>query len=443
MTIRRHPLIGLLGLLTLAVAGCGGGQAQPSAPTTASRDSASPATGESPPATPMESQIARLPSHDPPLDFRRTLSTSALAHEVVGDLLYTVTSDWEATTWEMATGTELSAVPLLLPAEFPGLSDNPPFAFTSIGGGLAVVTAYEYEVAGTGSEPDRTMVRVQAHFADTGFRAWSQDLDVAGPIRISATNRDYTIFVGIDATHVLQTETGRLLHEWEPFTAYAIDGDIAVGWYDTGRKSGGISSPRIIGLEGRSLRDGETAWSREIAGRPNLDGENTYPLGDGLIFHATGGGYVIEAETGQTLLNVVDDVGEEYDGYPVQRFLHCGYDGDSVLACSGSGGEFLATWDLDRRERLWTIGEIRGDRILSARYSSVYHGALYMSSAGDDRRPLVLDARTGDDLAPGIPEEMHEVGRGYGIHVPLHSSGRPVLQGNGDKYPLETYRSTG
>lgn len=306
---------------------------------------------------------------------------------------------------DATTGEILSTIqPELEAANEPGIGvfvgSNPSEAplLAEIDGAAVVLVPFIVDRAAVGTEaPGRELelIAVDAATFEPAFTAkvdlpdWADDsysavnavalaqLDGIVAIEISGEGRQV---IGVDlATH-------------EAVWARDFDVNVVAGGTLVGAPTMG-STGLETGMAGLSIKDGEPLWQ----GNLDYDGHTLEQAGskyfvsikDETLSNTEDAFNIVDAATG----TVVDSGVGDY------ALIDCRYDGMDTTICFRRGEDWAGAFDADTSEWLWSLPNESTDRI-APMVTTVWHGAVYGLT---ENGPVVLDARTGEDLevAPG------------------------------------------
>jgi outer membrane protein assembly factor BamB len=291
--------------------------------------------------------------------------------------------------------------------------DESPIRLATVDGKALVFVTYLVELKGTGTRPDRQLLRVRAFQTADGAQVWSADIDagsvpgVAGkefswfsPPRIVAASQDH---LAIDANRwviVLDAHSGAVRWGASDFRLYALDRDVVVGI--SGRSS--ILDDYVS--TGRSAVDGRELWKVERLH------DDVQMLGAGLV--ALRGSYRKANGDFQIETSIVDiTTGEARVTLGAGYF--CRHDTVSLVVCWNDRfynlDDHLVAIDMQTAKTLWELPT--NDRIVPG-ITYVHKGLIY---ARTDNGAFLMDARTGADREGELSVEPIRVVPGYGFTI--------------------------
>ncbi|MFI2373185.1 hypothetical protein [Streptomyces sp. NPDC018833] len=261
-----------------------------------------------------------------------------------------------------------------------------------------IVAAFLVKVTGTGTQADHTALEItaiDANKAKTLWRlpvrlpSWSDNSysgvtsAVVGAFEdtavVKVADEDHAVSFGIDLA------ARRALWTREDLSAVAVAGDTMVGV----AVEDGVHQ-RAVGHDvgsGRRKWRGDDSYELEVhAAGPHL------VTAQGRDYDSGNGYYrVLDARTGAVKRNLsalVDSV--------------CRYDDKDTVVCGGRRTTEDVAYAMDAKSAavLWQLPDKRADRI-APDVTTAWHGRVYGTTS---KGPVVLDARSGDDVAtrPGI-----------------------------------------
>jgi hypothetical protein len=410
---QRVMVVASVAVLMATVVACGGDGDDPPAPETAGP------TGS--PAAPAPSLSPAPPAHDPPLAFAETgvrIGRPDSGYAIHDGTAYFVTEDEPADgedsliAAELATGVQRWSRPV---AGTVVLGDWATPAVADVDTGPVVFMPLVVERPGSGTTPGRELVRVTAFDGVTGSPVWSTDLDDTDVPGISGYSN---LSVSADQDQVAVSV--EYLADGDAYTAYTAVLDAGTGdarWLEAGFLATALDDQTVVGntatreplslvytLEGRSASDGDRLWSID---EPE-DIRDIRGLGSGLGYYVgvpsgESTTYLVELRTGEVLVSF--DGGSE-----------CRHDGESIVVCATvdfyTFDDYLVAYDVRAGERLWELPDEAADRIAPSSLVAARPGAVY---ANTDNGPLIIDARTGEDLVTDLPFAVERVVPGFGL----------------------------
>jgi outer membrane protein assembly factor BamB len=402
---RARSAVAAVLALTMAISACGG--SDPARPTRSA--------GASGPAAP--------PAFDPPLAF----AANAVQIQVpsgmfqVQDAVAYLLIDKALAAYDLSTGTRRWSTPLTDP---PVRLGNTRPMIAQVDGELTAFVVYRVLVEGSGTVPDRKVLRVASFRLADGKPGWQSDVDDKriradfsdlGVDKVVAASADHVVVStdsydigggGPDFTAVLDARTGKVRWANPEFQARALDGDIVAGMVSTPVSTGTPAS-----TAGLAAANGSQLWVHEQT-RPVgelVDG----PLGGGLLlvgrvgFNSDGPNGIIEVRTGREVIHLD----------PVSGGSHvCRYDDEGIVVCAqhldnSGGSKAMAAYDTASHKRLWQLPDEAAGRE-APMLSAARRGMVYGSTSNG---PLILDARTGQDKVTDLGFTPEVVVAGFAI----------------------------
>lgn len=268
--------------------------------------------------------------------------------------------------------------------------------------GKTVYAAWNRDVEGEGTAPDRAVIEVLAVETATGKTAWSAEIAVAPsstglsaiPIgademlapQVIGVDADTALITAADTTYAIEPTTGTIRWKKPDFRAVTLADSVVAGGEKTGFGKG-----RLLGL---AAGTGEQRWTvadarQPAAAAPRLLSAN---LNDKTL--------VIDAVSGERRVAL--------DGEGWQ----CRHDAQSLVLCSkygyGAANRGITVFDAASIQKQWTLPDDSGRMV--PKVSGFWHGAVYGEV---DDEPIVLDGKTGQDRqtsAGAAPNEIDQYG---------------------------------
>ncbi|MGC4765866.1 PQQ-binding-like beta-propeller repeat protein [Micromonospora sp. DT46] len=403
--MRRRVAAGSAAVLALAVgvSGCSDDTPPPPPKTTAT-------------ASPSESSAL-----DPPLAFAAKpvrIPLPSRMFQLRDGAAYLLDGKNALAAYDLATGARRWSAPLAGPPV--RLGNTGPMIAEVDGKPTAFVT-YRVDIAGSGTVPARTVLRVASFGLADGAPGWQSDVDdrgipedgSLGVDKVVAASSDHVVLstdsydtgVSGDFTAVLDARTGKVRWTKPAFQARALDGDVVAGM-TSGADAHRVPSSTI----GLAASDGSQVWAHEET-KPAGNLING-PLGGGLLQvypvgrRGDGSNGIVDIRTGREVIRL-----ETGGGASV-----CRYDDESVVVCSQhlvSRTGTMVAYDTTSHERLWQVpGKDSGRE--APKITAARRGVVYGSTSNG---PLILDARTGQDRVTDLPFVPEVVVPGFGIDV--------------------------
>ncbi|MGC5329091.1 PQQ-binding-like beta-propeller repeat protein [Micromonospora sp. DT62] len=405
--MRRRVAAGSAAVLALAVGVSGCADDKPPPPPPPQTASASPAESS---------------ALDPPLAFAAKpvrIPLPSRMFQVRDGAAYLLEGNNALAAYDLATGARRWSAPLAGPPV--RLGNTGPMIAEVDGRPTAFVT-YRVEIAGSGTVPDRTVLRVASFGLADGAPGWQSDVDdrgipddgSLGVDKVVAASSDHVVLstdsydtggVSGDFTAVLDARTGKTRWTEPAFQARALDGDVVAGMSSEPHPDRTPSS--TIGL---AASDGSQVWAHEET-RPVGNLING-PLGGGLLQvypvgrRGDGPNGIVDLKTGREVIRLETGGSSSV----------CRYDDESVVVCSqhlSSRNGTMVAYDATSHKRLWQVPE-KGSGREAPRITAARRGMVYGSTSNG---PLILDARTGQDKVTDLPFVPEVVVPGFGIEV--------------------------
>ncbi|MDJ0382962.1 PQQ-binding-like beta-propeller repeat protein [Streptomyces sp. G-G2] len=289
------------------------------------------------------------------------------------------------------------------PAEKGGFGSNRAAPLVSADG-KTVYAAWNREVKGAGTTPDRAVIEVLAVDTASGRTAWSAEIAAApsatglGAAPIGADEILAPQIVGVDAvtalvtaadtTYAVEPAAGTVRWKKSAFRAVALADGVVAGGEETGYGEG-----RLLGL---AAATGEQRWTVAGARQPAAAAPR--------LLSAT--------LTDKTL--VVDAVSGEQRVALDGRGWRCRYDAQSLVLCSrygyGAADRGITVFDAASVKKRWALPDGSGRKV--AKVDGFWHGAVY-GEVGDE--PIVLDGATGQDRQTSAGAPPYEIDRYGGV----------------------------
>jgi hypothetical protein len=379
---------------SLLVSGCGSSSGQPDA------DSAARQADGTAEAT------SAWPVFDPPTQFGAT-PLSALP-----DIVPTNPPGWAppitlvGTTAYVATPSRMLAVDLasgqvvttVSPERAPGFADDrivgdqgvAPPALVEVGGAPLVLVAFSVTVPGEGTTPAGSRIEVHAVNADDASVAWSFEVAIPSesyPPAILGIADGVLVLDHEEAVSGIDLEARSVRwHADQTHPNLLIDATV-VGVRHSGAT---IDVMRVVGLD---ASDGGQRW---------IETEESYEY---LYLHRAGANHVVitgrSYQNGSHFLRYVDSVTGDPAGTRGEDgpyLLSCVYDAVSISVCQMR--DWAAALEVPDGDWLWSLPDEQANRVAPT-VTAAWHGAVYGET---ESGPVVLDARTGEDLEtnPGV-----------------------------------------
>jgi outer membrane protein assembly factor BamB len=356
---------------------------------------------------------------DPPTSFDKSapvgLPDGALRSNVAGNVTSTFMTLRDRTGY-IVTPTALNVVDVLtgqqkwtVPFERqPGdpYNQSGPFVNTTgprppaVGDKLAVATV-PVVIPEKGTTPAYIALSVVAADVGKGTKVWQSETKVSEDQYADAGNAvtkvaaitDKAVIASYsrsDEEHVtvaLDPASGKTLWERKDYDAGSVLGDVVVGAdYNVAENSSMVQATAL------DLTTGGQKWvgaqqSAEVVLTPadpalvvltRTDYNSGHPF---LLF--------LDPATGAEKVKI-----EGEKDFGLSSYGTCFYDEQSVLICETS---FLTAYDAKTAAKLWALPDKAANRVAPASTTVAWHGALYGRTNGGE--PIVLDAKTGQDLA--------------------------------------------
>ncbi|MFD5246743.1 PQQ-binding-like beta-propeller repeat protein [Amycolatopsis sp. NPDC058340] len=381
-------------------------------------DPAPVSSGTPPAGQPPASATPEAKTADPPLSFDKSapvgLPAGALRANVAGNVTSLFTT-LRGRTGHIVTPTALNAVDVLtgqqkwtVPFEQrPGdpYNQSGPFVNTTgprppAVGDRLVVAAVPVAIPEQGTTPGYIALSVIAADVEKGTKVWQSETRVSKDEYGSASNAVTEVVAITDKavvarygrsddhiTVALDPASGKTLWQREDYEAGSVHGDVVVGAdFNVAENSSMVQATAL------DLITGEQKWvaaakSSQIGVTPADPAlvvltRTDYGSGDpSLLF--------LDPVTGAEKTKVAGE-----GGFGSSSYGTCYHDKRSVLVCDAGG--VLTGYDAATAAKLWTLPDKAADRVAPG-ITVAWHGAVYGKTGGG--KPIVLDARTGKDLA--------------------------------------------
>jgi hypothetical protein len=405
----RRALVIVSCLAAVTAAGCGG--------TDGGSGSAPSGTGSA--AQPPSSAVPEAKTADPPLSFDQSapvgLPAGALRANVAGSVTSTFTTLRDRTGY-IVTPTALNVVDVLTGQQkwtvpFDSRPGDPynqsgPFVNTTgprppaVGDKLAIA-AVPVLVPEKGTTPAYIALSVVAADLEKGTKVWQSETKVSEDQYADAGNA-VTKVVAItgkaviasygrsDEEHVtvaLDPADGKTLWERKDYDAGSVLGDVVVGAdYNVAENSSMVQATALDLATGGQKWVGAQQSSAIVvtSADPALVVLTRTDYNDGHAFLL-----FLDPATGAEKVKV-----EGEKDFGPSSYGDCYYDEQSVVTCDAHG--VLTTYDAKTAAKLWTLPDKAANRVAPG-VTTAWHGALYGRTDGG--RPIVLDAKTGEDRA--------------------------------------------
>lgn len=343
-----------------------------------------------------------VPTFDPPTSFNTDEDSGVLFPVGLGARYTTLYED----TAYVATGISLEAVDLTTGESVASLEPDPPLAtadrswepsprqapaVVEADGRWVALVAYPGRLEGYGTTPGRLVAHLLALDTATKREAWRHTLDLETPSSSPGGRPVVTVVTVRDGILVIDVELGQTR------VAYGIKiGDDAPLWKLEEIRALAGAGNTVIGVSERLGR--QTVHGLRVA-----DGGELWREEDRYRVSATAAGLNFalvqsnDYRNGDPSQHVVDATGAKVVDVPDPRgFLFvCLFDGQDSVICR-AGASLILGLDAGTGEILWDIGLTEAARLVPE-VTTVWHGAVYGKTANG---PVVLDARTGEDLNP-------------------------------------------
>jgi outer membrane protein assembly factor BamB len=406
---RTLVILACLGAV-LTAAGCGSGT---------DGGSASTPNGSAPASQPPTSAAPAAKTADPPMSFDESspvgLPAGALRANVAGNVTSTFMTLRDRTGY-IVTPTALDVVDVLTGQQKwtvpfdrqPGDPDNQsgPFVNTTgprppaVGDKLAIA-AVPVLIPEKGTTPSYIALSVVAADLAEGTKAWQSETKVSEDQYADAGNAvtqvvaitdqaviaDYGRSDDEHVTVALDPASGKTLWERKDYDAGSVYGDVVVGAdYNVAENSSMVEATALDMATGRQKWVGAQQSSAVVVtpADPALVVLTRTDYGDGHSFLL-----FLDSATG-----AVKAEAEGERDFGSSSYGTCYYDEQSVLVCDARG--VLTAYDAKTAAKLWTLPDQAANRV-APNITNAWHGALYGKTDGG--RPIVLDAKSGKDLA--------------------------------------------
>lgn len=270
--------------------------------------------------------------------------------------------------------------------------------------GKTVYAAWNRDVKGEGTAPDRAVIEVLAVETATGKTAWAAEIAAAPSSRglaATAIGADEILapqVVGVDAgtalvtaadtTYAVEPSAGTVRWHKPDFRAVTLTDGVVAGGERTGFGAG-----RLLGL---AAATGEQRWTvaearQAAAAAPRL---LSATFKDKTL--------VVDAVTGEQRA-ALDGSG-----------WRCRHDAQSLVLCSRYGyataDRGITVFDAASLQKRWALPDGSGRKV--PKVKGFWHGAVY-GEVGDE--PIVLDGMTGQDRQTSAGAAPYEIDRYGGV----------------------------
>ncbi|MGW7318296.1 outer membrane protein assembly factor BamB family protein [Streptomyces sp. NPDC054865] len=309
--------------------------------------------------------------------------------------LEAIDTDTGAPRWDVTTKHE---------AEKGGFGSNRAAPLLSADG-KTVYAAWNRDVKGEGTAPDRSVIEVLAIETATGKTAWSAEIPAdpsatglaATPIgadeilapKIVGVDAGTALVTAADTTYAVELSAGTVRWKKPNFRAVTLADGVVAGGEKTGLGAG-----RLLGL---AVATGEQRWTVEEARRPAAAAPR---LLSATVKDKT---LVVDAVSGEQRVAL--------DGGGWQ----CRYDAQSLVLCSKGEGyalsdRWITVFDAASVQKRWALPDGSGRKVPVV--MGFWHGAVY-AQVGDES--IVLDGATGQDRQTSAGAAPYEIDRYGGL----------------------------
>ncbi|MEV4333644.1 PQQ-binding-like beta-propeller repeat protein [Streptomyces sp. NPDC049597] len=270
--------------------------------------------------------------------------------------------------------------------------------------GKTVYAAWNRDVEGEGTTPDRSVIEVLAVETATGKTSWSAEITAApsstglSAIPIGADEMLAPQVIGVDAgtalvtaadtTYAVEPSAGTVRWKKPDFRAVTLADGVVAGGEKTGFGEG-----RLLGL---AAATGEQRWTVAEARQP-----------------AAAAPRLLSASLNDTTL-VIDAVSGERRVALDGEGWRCRHDAQSLVLCSkygyGAANRGITVFDAASVQTQWMLPDGSGRTV--PKVSGFWHGAVY-GEVGDE--PIVLDGKTGQDRQTSAGAAPNEIDRYGGV----------------------------
>jgi hypothetical protein len=312
---------------------------------------------------------------------------------------------------------------LRFPLDGPSL---PPLAAAAPDGHLWVYYAGIVLIRGTGTQADQLKMEAGALDPQTGAPGWATEVSLPPAYLQTEESMSGDVEAGVmgaDPAHLVVQVTSTE----DPPIAFGLSTTThALSWTVAGFRPAGLAGGVVVGMtvadgfsdtgtpEGLNAQTGTIAWSAPgldadingTSGTPAVitPGIASFETHDVFSSHT----YLVSTRNGKVLKTLPDS-------------YSCMYDQVSVVACYSQAPTLIGL-DATSLNELWELPNPAGTRI-APQLHAAYKGLLYTEADNGD---VILNARTGADLVPGIPIAPDLVVPGYGL-VRDHSNSDNTL----------------
>lgn len=288
-------------------------------------------------------------------------------------------------------------------AEKGGFGSNRAAPLVSVDG-KTVYAAWNRDVKGQGTTPDRAVIEVLAIEMATGKTAWSAEIAAAPSSRgLAATSigADEILapqVIGVDAgtalvtaadtTYAVEPSAGTVRWKKPDFRAVTLADGVVAGGEKTRFGAG-----RLLGL---AAATGEQRWTVAEARQPAAVAPRllSATLKDKTL--------VVDAVSGEQRM-ALDGSG-----------WRCLHDAQSLVLCSkygyGTADRGITVFDAASVQKRWALPDGSGRKV--PKVNGFWHGAVY-GEVGDE--PIVLDGTTGQDRQTSAGAAPYEIDRYGGV----------------------------
>lgn len=261
------------------------------------------------------------------------------------------------------------------------------------GDDVLYVAAFVVRVPGEGTTPGHLAVELAAVEASTDERRWLLPIDLpATPLKSDG----YSVrLMKVDDRLAVMTAASD-----GAVVTFGIDlAEPEMSWRADGYRALTLAGSTVIGvteenarqaIEGRSAADGTTLWRKE----------NLYSVGA----IAAGRDFALvtsrDYRDGKSSLGIIDSEGTTAHPIDSESNFSCAFDERSTVVCYRTTTPYAFAMDAESAQLLWELPDIQANRV-APEITSAWHGAVYGET---ENGPVVLDARTGEDIStsPGI-----------------------------------------
>ncbi|MFI8105326.1 PQQ-binding-like beta-propeller repeat protein [Streptomyces sp. NPDC086023] len=270
--------------------------------------------------------------------------------------------------------------------------------------GATVYAAWNRDVKGQGTTPDRAVIEVLAVETATGKTAWSAEI-VAAPssrgLAATAIGADEILapqVIGVDpgtalvtaadTTYAVEPSAGTVRWTKPDFRAVTFADGVVAGGEKTGFGAG-----RLLGV---AAATGEQRWTVAEARQP-----------------AAAASRLLSATLKDKTL-VVDAVSGEQRVALDGSGWRCRHDAQSLVLCSKYGyreaDRGITVFDAASVQKRWALPDGSGRKV--PKVNGFWHGAVYGEVGGE---PIVLDGATGQDRQTSAGAAPYEIDRYGGV----------------------------